>query len=72
MAASSKLFKIGIYERLGSEFKNLWPSLKTTGMHFATTALQLLTCGLIWIVPAAPYLVRRSVKLLVSIWLEDA
>lgn len=41
-------------------------------MHFATTALQLLTCGLIWFVPAAPYLVHRSVKHLVSIWLEEA
>lgn len=41
-------------------------------MHFATTALKLLTCGLIWLVPAVPYLVHRSVKHLVSIWLEDA
>lgn len=41
-------------------------------MHFATTALQLLTCSLIWFVPVAPYLVHRSVKHMVSIWLEDA
>ena len=41
-------------------------------MHFATTALQLLTCSLIWFVPVALYLVHRSVKHLVSIWLEDA
>lgn len=41
-------------------------------MHFATTALQWLTCSLIWFVPTAPYLVHKSVKLLVSIWLEDA
>ena len=72
IATYSKLFKIGIYKRLGNEFKNLWPLLKTTGMHFATTALLSMTCGLIWFVPAAPYLVHRSVKLLVSIWLEDA
>lgn len=41
-------------------------------MHFATIALQLLTCSLIWFVPVAPNLVHRSVKHLVSIWLEDA
>ena len=72
MVAYSKLFKIGIYERLGSEFKNLWPSLKTTGMHLATTAMCQLTCGLAQLVPAASYLVHKSVKLLVGIWLEHA
>ena len=72
MATYSQLFKIGIYERLGNEFKNLRLLLKTTGMHFATTALLSMTCGLIWFVPAVPYLVHGSVKLLVGIWLEDA
>lgn len=64
--------KKGIHKRLGNEFKNLWVVLWTTGMHFATTALCPLTCGLAQLVPTAPYLVNRSVKLLVSIWLECA
>ena len=64
--------KKGIHKRLGNEFKNLWVVLCTAGMHFATTALCPLTCGLAQLVPTAPYLVNRSVKLLVSIWLECA
>ena len=68
----TQLFKRGIHERLGNEFKNLWVVLWTTGMHFATTALCPLTCGLAQLVPAASYLVHKSVKLLVGIWLECA
>lgn len=41
-------------------------------MHFATTALCPLTCGLAQFVLAAAYLAIESVKLLVSIWLEYA
>lgn len=52
--------------------KNLWVVLWTTGMHFATTALCPLTCGLTQLVLTAPYLVHKSVKLLVGIWLECA
>ena len=68
----TQLFKRGIHKRLGNEFKNLWVVLWTTGMHLATTALCPLTCGLAQLVPAAPYLVHRFVKLLVGIWLECA
>lgn len=64
--------KKGIHKRLGNEFKNLWVVLWATGMHFATTALCPLTCGLAQLVPTAPYLEHRSVKHLVSIWLECA
>lgn len=46
--------------------------LWTTGMHFATTTLQALTCGLPQFVPTPPYLVHKSVKFLVGIWLEHA
>lgn len=41
-------------------------------MHFATTTLQSVTCGLTRLVLAAAYLAIESVKLLVSIWLEYA
>lgn len=41
-------------------------------MYFATTTMRPLTCDLTQFVPVAPYLVHRSVKHLVSIWLEDA
>lgn len=41
-------------------------------MYFATTTMRSLNCGLAQFVPAAPYLVHRFVKHLVSIWLEDA
>ena len=41
-----KLFKIGIYKLLDNEFKNPWPMLRTTGMHFASTTLHALTCDL--------------------------
>ena len=70
--AFGEMFKRGIYKRRGNEFKNIWPAERTTGMHFATTAMCQLTCGLDQLVPAAPYLVHRSVKLLVGIWLEHA
>ena len=72
MAAYSKLFKMSIYKRRGGNFKNLWVVLWTTGMHFATTTMRPLTCDLAQLVPTAPYLVHRFVKLLVSIWLECA
>lgn len=41
-------------------------------MHFVTTTVRPLTCGLAQLVPAASYLVHKSVKLLVGIWLEYA
>jgi len=66
------MFKRGIYKRCGNVFKNIKPAEWTTGMHFATTAMRWLTCGLAQLVPAAPYLVHKSVKLLVGIWLECA
>ena len=46
--------------------------LQTTGMHFATTAMCQLTCGLDQLVRLAPYPIHKSVKLLVRIWLEYA
>lgn len=46
--------------------------LWTTGMYFATTTMCPLTCGLAQLVPAASYLVHKSVKHLVGIWLECA
>lgn len=39
-------------------------------MYFATTTMRPLTCGLAQFVPAASYLAHKSVKHLVSIWLE--
>lgn len=41
-------------------------------MHFATTAMRQLTCDLAQLVRPPSYLVHKSVKLLVSIWLEYA
>lgn len=41
-------------------------------MHFATTTVRPLTCGLAQLIPVAPYLVHKSVKLLDGIWLECA
>lgn len=41
-------------------------------MYFATTTMRPLTCGLTQFVPAASYLAHKSVKHLVSIWLECA
>lgn len=41
-------------------------------MYFATTTMRPLTCGLTQFVLAVPYLVHKSVKLLVGIWLECA
>lgn len=41
-------------------------------MHLVTKALRSLTCGLARLVPAASYLIHKSVKLLVGIWLEHA
>ncbi len=41
-------------------------------MHFVTTTLQSVTCGLTRLVLAAAYLAIEFVKLLVGIWLECA
>ena len=41
-------------------------------MYFVTTTMRPLTCDLTQFVPVAPYLVHKSVKFLVGIWLERA
>ena len=68
----SEMFKKGRYKPRANEVKNFLEVDWATGMYFATTTMRPLTCGLTQFVPAVPYLAHKSVKHLVSIWLECA
>ena len=68
----SEMFKKGRYKPRANEVKNSLAVDWATGMHFATTTMRPLTCDLTQFVPAASHLAHKSVKHLVSIWLECA
>ena len=68
----SKMFKKGRYKPRANEVKKYLAVDWATGMYFVTKTMRPLTCGLTQFVPAVPYLAHKSVKHLVSIWLEYA
>ncbi len=67
-----EMLKMGLYKRLGGEFKNFSGILCATGLHFATKASAPSTCELFRPIPVSAQRIHKSVKLLVSIWSEHA
>ena len=67
-----KLFKIGIYKLLDNEFKKTLTDVADHWYAFCDHNLASADLRFAQLVPTSPYSANGSVKLLVSIWLEDA